>query len=84
MSLYRLLVKVRNSIDKLRKCFLWYGDNNVEKKISLVAWRIVCRNKSQGGLEILDLKIMSSALLAKWFVRFCDPQVQKRNEKSLS
>jgi hypothetical protein len=33
MSVYRLPVNVRHSIDKLRKQFLWYGDNSVKKNI---------------------------------------------------
>jgi hypothetical protein len=37
MSVYRLLVHVRHSIDKLRKWFLWYGDNSIKKKYYLVS-----------------------------------------------
>jgi hypothetical protein len=37
MSIYRLPVKVKQAIDKLRKYFLWYGDNLLRKKYHLVA-----------------------------------------------
>jgi hypothetical protein len=50
-------------------------DNTVRKKYSLVAWHIVCKSKSQRGLNLLDLEIMNIALLAKWTVRFQDPTV---------
>jgi hypothetical protein len=33
ISIYRLPVHVRHTIDKLRKHFLWYGGNIVRKKI---------------------------------------------------
>lgn len=46
------------------------------KKISLVAWKIICKSKSHYDLGILDLKIVNYALLVKWFVTFYDPQVQ--------
>lgn len=41
----------------------------------LVFWDIVCKSKSQGGLDIIDLKILNQALLAKLWVRFKDPHV---------
>jgi hypothetical protein len=78
MSIYRLPVHVRKAIDKLRKRFLWYGGNSVRKKYSLVAWHIVCKSKSQGGLGLLDLKMMNTTLLAKWIVRFQDPTVSSQ------
>jgi hypothetical protein len=48
----------------------------MEKKYHLVSWNVVCKSKSQGGLRVLDLKIMNTVLLAKWMVRFQDPKVQ--------
>lgn len=37
---------------------------------------VVCTGKDQGGLGVLDLKLMNKALLAKWWIRFLDPNVQ--------
>jgi hypothetical protein len=67
MSIYRLPTHVRNEIDRIRKIFFWYGrgDNSTRKKYHLVSWDVVCKSKSQGGLGVLDLKIMNTALLAK-------------------
>ena len=45
------------------------------KKISLVFWDVVCADKSQGELGVLNLKTINSALLAKWWYRFIDPAV---------
>ena len=67
--------QIRHMIDKLRRRFLWYGGSSVRKKISLVLWEVACADKSQGGLGIINLKTINSALLAKWWYRFNDPLV---------
>jgi hypothetical protein len=50
--------------------------NYCEKKYTLVAWSIVCKDKTQGGLEIMNLDIMNKILLAKWIVIFRDSAIQ--------
>ena len=75
MSIYRLPAKIRHKIDKIRRKFLWHGGNSTRKKYSLVTWNAVCKSKDQGGLGILDLKIMNNALLAKWWIRFHDNSI---------
>jgi hypothetical protein len=50
----------------------------VEKKHHLVFWAVVCKTKSQDGLRVLDLKIMNTALLAKWMVRYSDPLIKRQ------
>jgi hypothetical protein len=72
MSIYRLSSHVRNEIDEIRKRFLWYGGNSFKKKISFNILKIVYKNKAQGGLGLLNLKIMNKALLMKWLVKFND------------
>jgi hypothetical protein len=76
MSVYRLPAKIRHKIDKIRRKFLWHGGNSTRKKYPLVSWDVVCRSKDQGGLGIIDLKLMNKSLLAKWWIRFLDPSVQ--------
>lgn len=49
--------------------------NTTRKKIALVAWNVVCKSKSQGGLGVIDLELKNKALLGKWIVRFRDPSV---------
>ena len=65
LSFYRVPVGIRESLDSVRKNFLW-NENEVEKKNHLVNWQVVCLPKDQGGLGILDLELMNIALLAKW------------------
>lgn len=43
------------------------GDN---KGLHLVAWDIVCTSKSNGGLGIRRLQLVSKSLLCKWLWRF--------------
>jgi hypothetical protein len=65
MSVYRLPIHVRHSIDKLRKYFYGMVTILLRKKILLVVWKIVCRSKQQCGLGLLDLEMMNTTLLAK-------------------
>lgn len=69
LSIYKLPVNIRQSIDRIRKRFLWSG-TNTNKKYHLVAWDQICLNKNQGGLGILNLEKMNISLLAKWWYRF--------------
>jgi hypothetical protein len=56
MSIYRLLVKVRQSINKLRKHFLWYGGNFVKKKYHLVASNCICKSKKIRRIRFIRFK----------------------------
>jgi hypothetical protein len=49
MSLFRLPAKVKNKIDQLRKKICGM-EELLLKKYALVAWSIVCKDKTQGGL----------------------------------
>lgn len=62
-------VKVRQRINKLGKRFLWFGGDTVRKKSSLISWKVVCSNKDQGGLGVINLDTINRALLAKWWIR---------------
>jgi hypothetical protein len=74
MSLFRLPCNTRIKIDKLCRKFLWFGGNTVRKKsYYLVAWKSVCRSYNQGGLGIINLKIMNKALLYKCLWRLNNP-----------
>jgi hypothetical protein len=46
------------------------------KKYSLVAWPIVYKSQMHGGLGVLDLELMNTSLLAKWYFRFHNSQEQ--------
>ena len=55
---------VRDKIIALCRNFLWGGKATVTKK-ALVAWREVCRPKSEGGLGLIDLNAWNLALMTK-------------------
>jgi hypothetical protein len=51
-----------DSIDKLRRAFLWCGSDTVGGGKCKVAWEIVCRPKDLGGLGVSDLRRTGIAL----------------------
>ena len=50
------------AVDKICRAFLWKGTETVSGGHCLVAWPLVCRPKPKGGLGIIDLQVMHSAL----------------------
>lgn len=54
------------AIDKIRRAFLWKGTDAVNGGHCLVSWKQMCRPKESGGLGVLDLEIMNSALRVRW------------------
>jgi hypothetical protein len=67
MSLFRLLIFVRKRIDQLCRRFLWFGGNSVRKNsYCLISWKHICNPQDQGGLGVINLKLMNKALLCKW------------------
>jgi hypothetical protein len=53
-------------IDCRRRAFLWAGTDSVSDGRCKVAWPIVCTPKENGGLGILDLRILGFALRLRW------------------
>ncbi|KAM0834255.1 hypothetical protein ACQ4PT_063760 [Festuca glaucescens] len=54
------------AVDKLRRGFLWLGKEDANGGCCSVAWRLVCQPKSLGGLGLLDLRRMNTALRSRW------------------
>ena len=56
---------VKDKVISLCRNFLW-GGKATSYKHPLVAWREICRPKSEGGLGFIDLNACNSALLSKF------------------
>ena len=65
MSLYRMPTGVKLRLEKIQRDFLW-GGGNLDRKIYLVNWGIVCKSKESGGLGVRRLENMNKSLLGKW------------------
>ncbi|GKV26106.1 hypothetical protein SLEP1_g35459 [Rubroshorea leprosula] len=68
MSVYLIPKGTLNSIDKIRRNFLWGGEGG-ERKINWVKWDRICKAKEHGGLGVKDLNKFNLALMGKWWSR---------------
>ncbi|WJZ98950.1 hypothetical protein VitviT2T_017437 [Vitis vinifera] len=72
MSIFRMPKVVARRLEKVQRDFLW-GGGNMEGKIHLVNWEVVCTDKDKGGLGLRKLAMLNKALLGKWIWRYaCD------------
>jgi hypothetical protein len=55
-----------DSIDKLRRAFIWCGSQTVAGGKCKVAWETVCRPRELGGLGVSDLRRAGVALRVRW------------------
>ena len=65
MGFYLLPKGVHQGMDSVRWRFFWQGANN-DSKYHMASWDTVSRPKDQGGLGIINTKIMNDCLLVKW------------------
>ncbi|XP_026428523.1 uncharacterized protein LOC113324421 [Papaver somniferum] len=65
----RTPVSVIHQLEKKMRDFLW--EHKPGSRCShLINYELVCASKSKGGLGVLNLKVMNTALLSKWCWRF--------------
>ena len=70
MALARMPEGVRRQIERTMRRLFWQGTRTSETRgVALVAWSIITRPKSLGGLGIRHLKHTNSTLLTKWVGR---------------
>jgi hypothetical protein len=54
------------AVDKLRRGFLWARCEDASCGSCAVAWHLVCQPKYLGGLGLHNLRLLNTALRAKW------------------
>jgi hypothetical protein len=64
MGLFMLADGTHAGFDKHRNRFFWEGQGN-KRKYHLVAWQEICKPKDQGGLGVMNTKLMNQALMLK-------------------
>ncbi|KAF3654186.1 hypothetical protein FXO37_16616 [Capsicum annuum] len=69
MTRFPIPSKILKQLDRIRRDFLWEG-NNKDHKFHLVKWIKVVRPKQMGGLDIKDLALHNKCLLMKWIWRY--------------
>ncbi|XP_075083624.1 uncharacterized protein LOC142167360 [Nicotiana tabacum] len=69
MSLYPMPSSVLKQLERLRRRFLWEG-NNTTHKFPLVKWAKVIRPKYDGGMGLRNLKLHNKNMLMKWLWRY--------------
>jgi hypothetical protein len=75
MAIFRMLISIRKRMDKLCRCFFLFGGSSARKRTyNLIAWKFICQYKSQGGLGIMNLKLMNKSLLCKLLWRYKNPE----------
>ena len=56
-------------IERMQSAFLW-GGSDLRRKIHMVRWEVVSKNKKLGGLGLRRIKSFNQCLLLKWWWRF--------------
>ncbi|KAI3517218.1 hypothetical protein L1887_16430 [Cichorium endivia] len=67
-SLFVAPIGVIKTLERIRRNFLWGGDEN-NHKIKWVKWEKVVAPKDKGGLGLGSLKALNIALITKWWWR---------------
>ncbi|CAJ2635167.1 unnamed protein product [Trifolium pratense] len=72
LSFMKMPVGVWRKMVRIQREFLWGGVRG-GRKISWVKWSVVCKEKSQDGLGMRDVRLVNLSLLSKWRWRLLQP-----------
>jgi hypothetical protein len=70
MCSIKIPVDILNQVDRYMRYCLWAGGDVNAKKPPLVAWKLVTRPKSKGGLGVIRLRLQNDVLLMKKLHKF--------------
>jgi len=65
MGFYWLQDGVHKKMDSIRATFLWQGTEE-KFRYHIAKWEMVSRPKDQGGLGIINTRLMNDCLLVSW------------------
>ena len=68
LSLFAAPIGVIETLEKIRRAFLWGGSEG-NQKINWVSWEKITTSKNEGGLGVGSIKALNIALLVKWWWR---------------
>ena len=60
---------MRIKLERIQRECLW-GDLEERRKIHLVSWSVICKDKKHGGLGLRHLEGFNQAFLGKWLWSF--------------
>lgn len=69
LSMFRIPTGVAKEIERMQSAFLW-GGSELRRKIHMVRWDVLTKNKNLGGLGLRKLTIFNHCLLLKWWWQF--------------
>ena len=73
MGFYWLQDGVHKKLDSVRSNFLWQGAED-KFRYHMAKWEMISRPKDQGGVGIINTRIMNDCLLVKWIWKiFSEP-----------
>jgi len=79
LSLFRAPDPLYKRITSIQRRFLW-GWGSVNKSISWISWKDVCRPREEGGLGLREIHKFNHALLAKWIWCYISQEVGRWKE----